>query len=217
MSMLKQRLHHDEGPCYLLHVCRRPTDAIFASELAALRRQHPTRFAYQPWFTRERGRPSREHLPELWVLRAAQGADARAYLCGPNSFMQITEQMLRENFEFAPDRIHQEFFEPSETGPARGFEHSVVAIRAGAETEFSCASDETFIVGARRRGVTLPSACEHGKCGTCVARLLFGEVRREPQYFLNARETADGWILCCRSKPASARCGIEFPQDVPSP
>lgn len=41
---------------------------------------------------------------------------------------------------------------------------------------FEVAPDETLLAGALRHGITLPYGCRDGRCGSCAARLLHGQV-----------------------------------------
>ncbi|MCZ2102972.1 MAG: 2Fe-2S iron-sulfur cluster-binding protein [Comamonadaceae bacterium] len=53
-------------------------------------------------------------------------------------------------------------------------------------------------------GVTWPSSCREGTCGTCIGRLKAGKVRYEMQWFvLSDQDVEDGFILPCIAFPES--------------
>lgn len=63
-------------------------------------------------------------------------------------------------------------------------------------------SDETILDVARRAEITVPSNCKSGTCGTCMMRLLSGNVTGlDPiPTALDEEWIADGAILSCISR-----------------
>ncbi len=61
--------------------------------------------------------------------------------------------------------------------------------------------DETLLDAAARGGVTIPSSCRVGACGTCRCRVREGEVREltDTSYLLTREELAERTILACQS------------------
>ena len=64
-------------------------------------------------------------------------------------------------------------------------------------------ADQFILATARERGVTLPSSCRTGLCGTCKSKLLSGTVDMQHQGGIRRRETDAGLFLPCCSKPLS--------------
>lgn len=62
-------------------------------------------------------------------------------------------------------------------------------------------ADETVLEAALRAGMNLPHSCRGGRCGSCRARLLDGQIayRRGDPPGLSAAEVVDGWILLCQA------------------
>lgn len=74
--------------------------------------------------------------------------------------------------------------------------------RDGREETIELTSDETILDGAETRGIGLPYGCKTGACGTCVARLLAGELTfQRPQRALKERHRDDGYVLTCVATP----------------
>ncbi|TNM67189.1 hybrid-cluster NAD(P)-dependent oxidoreductase [Streptomyces sp. NP160] len=81
----------------------------------------------------------------------------------------------------------------AEEGFAVQFTRSGCAIR--------CGRDETILQAAFRAGLTPPSSCSEGVCGTCKTTLVDGEVDMQHQGGIRPREVTMGKVLLCCSKP----------------
>ncbi len=66
-----------------------------------------------------------------------------------------------------------------------------------------CAGSETVWNAAARAGIRLPAICQQGRCLTCAARLLEGEVdqSKADTYFPADREAR--FVLLCTAYPLS--------------
>ncbi|MBD3619472.1 MAG: CDP-6-deoxy-delta-3,4-glucoseen reductase [Chromatiales bacterium] len=71
--------------------------------------------------------------------------------------------------------------------------------------QFTCEDDETVLDAALRQGYALPYGCRNGACGSCLGRLLQGEVDygavKPPA--INEKEIAEGKALFCQALPLS--------------
>jgi 3-ketosteroid 9alpha-monooxygenase subunit B len=67
---------------------------------------------------------------------------------------------------------------------------------------------DTLLETMRRAGLPAPSVCEQGVCGTCMARLLQGEVALRENHVLSDEDLALGYTLACQGVPCSAVCEI---------
>ncbi|MCC8395592.1 2Fe-2S iron-sulfur cluster-binding protein [Paraburkholderia sp. MMS20-SJTR3] len=86
-----------------------------------------------------------------------------------------------------------------------------------AQRSFDATSDETVLEAAQRAGVTLPSECAFGGCGTCRVKLVTGSVNYvEPPLALSPEEAADGYALMCQAH-ALADLEISTERVLPAP
>ena len=69
---------------------------------------------------------------------------------------------------------------------------------------------ETILEAAHRARALYPYSCQTGNCGTCLTRLLDGEVRLRAYstYALTDEQRAAGLILACRAEPRGP-CTVE--------
>lgn len=152
------------------------------------------------------GRPNRALLQSLLPL-----ADYDFYLCGPGMFMQDMHANLSA-LGVAPERIFSESFGPSSIAPiAVASEHSssMVAVNAGVQLEDESgeelfalnwqAGDGNLLEFAEAHGVIPPSGCRNGRCGSCRADLVGGDV----VYDEGCRAPAEGGVLLCCTQPAA--------------
>jgi ferredoxin len=64
-------------------------------------------------------------------------------------------------------------------------------------------SGDTLLETARSAGLSPPSSCETGSCGTCMARIVEGSARMNNNDVLEDDEVAEGWVLTCQALPTS--------------
>jgi ferredoxin len=58
-------------------------------------------------------------------------------------------------------------------------------------------SDQTLLDAAEEHGITIPSSCRQGQCGTCKTKLLAGNVRMDAEDGLDPYWRAQGFVLTC--------------------
>ncbi len=54
-----------------------------------------------------------------------------------------------------------------------------------------------------------PYQCQDAQCGSCMVRLLEGEVKMRKQDALSRRDLERGYILLCQSEPLSADLRVD--------
>lgn len=95
--------------------------------------------------------------------------------------------------------------------PAAGVVTEEVTIeldRRSTTTRYS--RGETLLQTARMAGLSPPSSCEVGSCGTCMARLTQGCARMLNNYALEDDEVAEGWVLTCQALPTSRTVRVVY-------
>ncbi|WP_433710457.1 2Fe-2S iron-sulfur cluster-binding protein [Nocardia sp. CA-084685] len=90
--------------------------------------------------------------------------------------------------------------------------NGIVTIRLdGAATSQPRRAGETVLETARRAGLTPPSSCEAGNCGTCMATLVDGRVVMKVNDALTDDDVAAGYILTCQAVPQTTLITVEYP------
>lgn len=68
---------------------------------------------------------------------------------------------------------------------------------------------ETLLETMHRSGLIVPYSCQQGICGTCMCKLLKGDVKLRENHILSDDDMAQGYTLACQGEPVSAECEIE--------
>ncbi|OCH81232.1 hybrid-cluster NAD(P)-dependent oxidoreductase [Gordonia sp. UCD-TK1] len=210
MSMLRS-VTDSESPLDIafVHSARNVDDIPFRDELEELARRHPnvtlafaaTRMAAGdfPDWTGHRGRIDRAMLERV----CPDLGDREVFLCGPGRFRsEVRGALVSAGSALA--RIHEESFgfslptddeSESDTGVVVAFSRRARRVTVGPGT--------TILAAAAKAGVTLPSTCGVGLCGSCKVRKVSGDVVMNHQGGIRPREIAQGKILLCCAEPLS--------------
>lgn len=80
-------------------------------------------------------------------------------------------------------------------------QESVTIVLDGKTVTASMRADETLLETARRAGLTPPSSCESGNCGTCMGKLTDGTATMRVNDALGDDEVEEGYTLTCQATP----------------
>ena len=124
------------------------------------------------------------------------------FLCGPPAFMESMQGMLT-SLAVRPECINRESFGYTRSigGSAREAAPpcTVEFVRAGKVCDVP--PGKTLLEAAEMCGVGIPAGCRQGRCGTCITKLLQGDVHMDSEDGLQAGEKAEGYILMCVARP----------------
>lgn len=221
--MAMMRTLHDLGSSAdvtFVHFARTPADIVFRTELDAIAAGNPgVRLLHvvedeggEGGWSGLRGRVG----TALLSAAVADAAERETFVCGPGPFMAAAQAALRA-LGLPSTRYHEETFvfedlardltplavssgegSASQTEP-NGYE---VSFRKSGRT-VTCRPDQFVLDAALEAGLTLPSSCGLGMCGTCKTTLLDGTVDMTHQGGIRQREIDNGKILICCSRPTS--------------
>lgn len=221
--MAMTRTLHDLGAptdVVFVHFARTPEDIVFRAELDAIAARNPgVRLLHvvedeggEGGWSGLRGRVG----TALLSAAVMDAAERETFVCGPGPFMAAARAALLA-LGLPPTRYHEETFVfedlardlpplsgPSGEGPASqaelvGYE---VSFRRSGRT-ITCRPDQFVLDAALEAGLTLPSSCGLGMCGTCKTTLLEGTVDMTHQGGIRQREIDNGKVLICCSRPTS--------------
>ena len=77
-------------------------------------------------------------------------------------------------------------------------------------TTVAYSAGDTLLQTTRMAGLSPPSSCEVGSCGTCMARLTEGCARMLNNDALEDDEVADGYVLTCQALPTSPKVRLTY-------
>ena len=207
-SMLKSVLASG-GSARLLYANRNAESTIFAAELEELASSNPGRFEL------------RHHRDDASGYLVAEGVrafvgerlDADFYVCGPKPFMDLVGRVLRESGVPEGHVRIENFVSP--TDPDRRAEAGTAASDRPAPAAFLVtlgkkihsvpyASGRTLLASCKSAGVKAPSSCEDGFCGSCMCKLVEGEVDMDNPLALTDLDIERGRVLACQARPRTS-------------
>jgi ferredoxin-NADP reductase/MOSC domain-containing protein YiiM/ferredoxin len=220
LSMLHQLAEsRSERDICWLYGARGPHEHPFAAEAHALlaslphAREHVFYSAATP-AERHRAHAAAGRLSKHALARLGVPAGARAYLCGPESFMADMRDALI-GLGVVPAAIHTELFgalaaiNPGLTGKTRPAPHQPPGPPGtGPQVSFARSGISAAFGDNWRSVLDLADACDvptrwscrTGVCHTCVTPLLSGSIAYNPAPL---EPPADGEVLICCAQPGS--------------
>ncbi|MFE0763299.1 2Fe-2S iron-sulfur cluster-binding protein [Streptomyces smyrnaeus] len=189
-----------------VHSARTPEDIPFRHELEMFAATSPNiRVTHvceddgaQERWNGHRGRLTLGMLREI----APDFRTREVFTCGPPGYMRAVRTLLL-GAGLPEGRYHQESFEAPAPGPGsgagRGTGFAVELTRSG--TTIECDAGTPVLEAAARAGLTLPSSCGQGMCGTCLTTLEKGSVDMRDNGGIRPRDRARNKILLCCSTP----------------
>ena len=208
MSMTRA-LHESTHPAdvVFVHSARTPDDIIFRSELEALaeRAGMSVTVVCEADSPGERWPGARGRLsPSFLHTIAPDLLDREVFTCGPVAYMEAVREAL-DIWGVDPTRRHEESFHLCvPTSESRVVENSAQRYRVELRRSgrvIDCDGATTILDAALEAGVSLPSSCEAGVCGTCKSTLLGGRVDMQHAGGIRPREIERNTILPCCSRP----------------
>lgn len=139
------------------------------------------------------------HLDAARVLAIPQ-PDTHLYVCGPGGFMQHILATATEQ-GWAPEQLHREYFAGAPVELQATGHFSVKLASSG--RVFDVGPDETVVQVLERHGVDIAISCEQGVCGTCLTRVLEGEVDHRDLFLTEQEQAANDQFTPCCSRAKS--------------
>jgi len=107
----------------------------------------------------------------------------------------------RKALGWAQDHIHLEYFgaPAQDTSGDQGFEVRI----ASTGKVYPIAPDVSVVEALRKEGIDILTSCEQGVCGTCLTRVLEGEVDHRDMYLTDEEKAANEQFMPCCSRARS--------------
>jgi len=224
LSMIKSVLEREPNSRFVLfYGNRKQATTMFIEDLYALKNLHPERLQLHFVFSQEdqefaiaAGRLDADKVRELHE-RFCTGLDPAAFVCGPDTMIDVVTETLVE-IGLDADSVHSERFGvPRKSGEAKAAaakaaDHATVTvIMDGHEKSFDMQrGDENIVDAAAGHGIELPYSCKGGVCATCRCHVRDGEVTMATNYGLESWEVEKGFVLACQSRPVSDSITLDY-------
>jgi len=137
---------------------------------------------------------------DLAAVLAGSRPDRHLYVCGPRGFMDAVLERAR-GMGWPESHIHFEFFGAERVAATSGGAFAVKLASSG--RTIPVAADRSVVQALAEAGVTVPTSCEQGVCGTCLTRVLAGEPEHRDLYLTPEEQAANDQFLPCCSRSKS--------------
>ena len=189
------------GAAFRMHyACRTPERTAFAERICGAAFAPQVRFHYG-------NGPAAQRLDIEAVLLAAEPG-THLYVCGPQGFMDAVLDAARA-LGWDEARLHWEFFAAAEPAVREGDGAFEVQL-ASTGRVVAVASDQTVTQALAAAGVEVMVSCEQGVCGTCLTRVLQGEIDHRDSYLTAEEQAAHDQFTPCCSRAKSARLVLDL-------
>jgi len=137
---------------------------------------------------------------DLPAVLSKAPAGSRIYVCGPTGFIDFVVSTAKAQ-GWPDDHVHLEYFGAAaqDTAGDREFE---VRIASTGQT-YTIPADKPITAALSEHGVEIMVSCEQGVCGTCLTRVLEGEVDHRDLYLTDDEKACHDQFLPCCSRAKS--------------
>ncbi|MFT4077532.1 MAG: PDR/VanB family oxidoreductase [Asticcacaulis sp.] len=143
-------------------------------------------------------------LLDIAAAVAAVPSEAHLYCCGPEPMIAAFLEATKDR---APDHVHVEHF--GAVAPLADDGGLVIELaRSGRVVEVR--PDHTILEAVLAAGVSAPSSCRNGVCGTCETRVLAGEPDHRDLILSEAEKAAGDTMMICCSRAKSPRLTLDL-------
>jgi len=156
--------------------------------------------------TRHFGLGPTETAQQITRLLGPHSFARHVYICGPGPMLELARGIAAE-LGWPDEAVHYEYFKNAHQIDTS----STFAVElARSALSLTVPAGKSILEVMRENGIDAPSSCEQGACGTCLTRVLEGEIDHQDVY-LNATEKAAGNVMMtCVSRARSARLVLDI-------
>jgi ferredoxin-NADP reductase/nitrite reductase/ring-hydroxylating ferredoxin subunit len=185
------------GHPYRLHVFARSEAHVpFANDLDALGTAVERYIGLEPEATQDR----------LRLLLGKRQGDAHVYICGPAPMLHAARE-IAEASGWPDGAVHFEFFANDQ---ARNDNSTFEVALARSAITVTIPPGRTITDVLRENGVSIPTSCEQGACGTCLTTVLEGEPDHQDVYLSKAERASNTCMTPCISRSKSPRLILDL-------
>ena len=198
-------------PIWFVHGTRNRLSHAFRDDILALAQKHPNlhvHFTYSRPQPEDNGFYHSEGYVDSQKIKQLVGKEAEFFLCGSPSFIQSLQSGLK--MWGVPD--NQVFYESFERKASNSIEPQIATDKGITEAQIVFAesnrkltwtiNDGTLLEFAEANDIYPPFSCRSGICGTCMCKILEGEVAYEQ---VPTAAIEPGSALICISKPHTSK------------
>ena len=216
MSMLKTTLFHSSNSFHLIYSNKSPQETMFLSELYELKEKYPERFFVTLAYTQKKvdnhffGRINEANIFSL--INVSNLSKNKIYICGPEKMLFEVKSGL-EKKNVLEKNIYYELFKSSQENKvtiSKSGDVEITFIVDDYSTKIKSTKQKTVLDSALDNDIDAPYSCNGGVCGSCIGKIIKGEVKMMKNTVLTDSELSDGLILACQAIPLSDIIEVDF-------
>lgn len=128
------------------------------------------------------------------------------YICGPGAMLEMVQEVAA-SLGWPDEAVHFEYFQNDKTIDASSaFD---VELARSAMT-LHVPAGKTILEVMREAGLTVPSSCEQGACGTCLTTVIEGEVDHQDVYLNKTEKASNACMMTCVSRARGGRLVLDI-------
>ena len=128
------------------------------------------------------------------------------YICGPGAMLEMVQETAA-GLGWPDEAIHFEYFQNDKIiDSSSAFD---IELARSAMT-LHVPAGKTILEVMREAGLTVPSSCEQGACGTCLTGVIEGEVDHQDVYLNKSEKASNTCMMTCVSRAKSARLVLDI-------
>ena len=219
-SLIKTVLYaYPDIDVVLIYSNASPEKAIFLNELKQIQQRSAQRFHTRFLFSNiadlSKARLHRNLLLQfLNQLSIADYTNTLFYICGPESYMRLCTYILQEN-DVPGSNIKREDFvinavRKRDALPPDIASHTVFIKLDDTLFQFNVNYPDSILEAAKKANIVLPYSCEAGRCASCIAKCLKGNVWHSYNEVLTEKDLKQGLILTCVGHPVNGDVVLEI-------
>ena len=148
-----------------------------------------------------------EQKLDLKALLVKPEPGTHVYVCGPKGFMDAVLSTVRAQ-GWPEDQVHFEFFgaDAVKSDDDRSFQVKL----ASSGKIVVVPKDKTVVEALADAGIDVMTSCGEGVCGTCLTRVLEGEVDHKDLYLMPDEQAKNDQFMPCVSRAKSAMLVLDL-------
>ena len=128
------------------------------------------------------------------------------YICGPGAMLAMVQDKAAA-LGWPDEAVHFEYFQNDKVIDASSAFDIELARSA---MTLHVPAGRTILDVMREAGLTVPSSCEQGACGTCLTTVIEGEVDHQDVYLNKTEKASNSCMMTCVSRAKSARLVLDI-------
>lgn len=139
---------------------------------------------------------------EILQAEVEKPLESSYFLCGPTGLMELARTLLQEMSVHSSHILQESFGDQVAKGELEASGVSPVNVTfARSALTIAASRGCTLLETAEANGISIPFGCRQGNCGTCMTRLLRGDVEMPEAPALDHKQRSRGFILPCLCRP----------------